>query len=197
MYSILEHSYYDKGERMIDVMIDIETFGTGIYPVIASIGAVRFDLDTGEMGEEFYTNIDVDSQVKAGFVMEGATVEWWMKQSDEARKALFEPEPLHTLKALELFAKYLREVNKTCVWGNGSNFDNRIVRNAYNKLSMTAPWHYRDDRDVRTLVALGRSMGVNTKSEQIFEGTAHNALDDARNQVKYCVHTWKQIRERS
>lgn len=180
---------------MKDIMVDIESFGTGTLPVIASIGAVRFNLDTGETGDEFYVNIDINSQIKNGFAVDGETIRWWMEQSEEAQKALFHPEPLLIPSALDMFANFVKEEKDSTVWGNGSNFDNRIIREAYYKLSLTCPWHFRHDRDVRTLVALGRRIGVNPKNKQEFEGTAHNALDDCKHQIKYCCDIWNAIKE--
>ena len=38
---------------MKHVMIDIETMGNMSHSAIVSVGAVRFDLETGEIGEKF------------------------------------------------------------------------------------------------------------------------------------------------
>ena len=36
---------------MHEVMLDLETFGTGVHSVIVQIGAVYFDRHTGETGD--------------------------------------------------------------------------------------------------------------------------------------------------
>jgi exodeoxyribonuclease VIII len=179
---------------MKDVMVDIETFSTGRDAVIASVGAVRFDLDTGEIGEGFYMNIDTETQEELGFNKDPATIQWWSEQCQEARDALLSPAPVHINVFAEAFAMFCKKGKGCNLWGNGSNFDNRVLREAYTLLEVKCPWHYRNDRDVRTLVALGRSLGINTKSKQPFEGTVHNALDDAKHQVKYCCDTWQKIK---
>jgi hypothetical protein len=174
---------------MKDVMLDIETMGTGISPPIVSIGAVKFDLKTGETGEEFYVNIDLADSMKNGFSPDGDTILWWFNQSEEARKHLFDPTPIGVKDALKEFAVFCKGLS---VWGNGSNFDNRIVRNAYSKMYMDTPWHFRNDMDVRTLVYIGKLMGIK-KDHLPFTGVKHHALHDAINQVQYCSYIYQHI----
>lgn len=71
------------------IMVDLETLGTAPGSVILSIGAVRFDVEEGLL-DEFYVNIDVESSQRLGLTIDGATVMWWMKQSDAARAKLSE-----------------------------------------------------------------------------------------------------------
>lgn len=51
---------------MKHIMLDIETMGNQSYSSILSIGAVKFDLNTGETGDEFYTTIDLKSCLDLG-----------------------------------------------------------------------------------------------------------------------------------
>ena len=49
---------------MKDVMVDLETLATSADAVILSIGAVRFDLETGEIDDAgFYASISVESNL--------------------------------------------------------------------------------------------------------------------------------------
>ncbi|MEM8467778.1 3'-5' exonuclease, partial [Morganella morganii] len=73
------------------------------------------------------------------------------------------------------------------VWGNGSSFDNVILRSAYENCGITPFWKHWNDRDVRTIVELGRNAGIDPKKDFPFVGEAHNALDDALHQVNYVV----------
>jgi len=51
---------------------------------------------------------------------------------------------------------------------------------------MRQPWFFANDRDVRTIVDLGRQLrNIDPKKDLELEGTAHNALDDAKFQVRY------------
>jgi exodeoxyribonuclease VIII len=51
-----------------------------------------------------------------------------------------------------------------------------ILRKAYEMLGLKTPWHFRADRDVRTLVALGRSLDIELTPANR-EGTHHHALE--------------------
>ena len=41
------------------LMVDIETMGNQSNSAIVSIGAVEFNMATGETGKEFYTNVSL------------------------------------------------------------------------------------------------------------------------------------------
>lgn len=51
---------------MHNVMLDLETMGSGPRAAIVTIGAVFFDPMTGELGEEFEAAIDLRSSAKYG-----------------------------------------------------------------------------------------------------------------------------------
>lgn len=49
---------------MNHLMVDLETMGNGPYAPVISIGAVFFDLKTGETGEDFSVNISLESSMR-------------------------------------------------------------------------------------------------------------------------------------
>jgi len=49
-----------------DVMLDLETMGRKSNSALVSIGAVEFNLETGETGKEFYEVIDLQSCLDVG-----------------------------------------------------------------------------------------------------------------------------------
>lgn len=164
---------------MNDVMVDLETLGNGPNAAIIAIGAVKFDAATG-LGEEFYKIVDLESSVQSGGVIDAATVLWWMGQSDAARQALLRPgEPLATV--LLAFSDWLGS-DRCKIWGNGASFDNVIVASAYRRLYLPMPWKFWNDRCYRTVKAMNPHIpfvGV--------QGTAHNALDDAKSQAQHLI----------
>ncbi|EGU4504909.1 3'-5' exoribonuclease, partial [Salmonella enterica] len=83
--------------------------------------------------------------------------------------------------------KYLK------VWGNGANFDNVILRSAFERASLPCLWNFWNDHDVRTMVTLGRAIGFDPKRDMPFEGDMHNALADARHQAKYVSAIWQKL----
>jgi hypothetical protein len=157
------------------VMVDLETLDITPTAVICSIGAVRFGIKDGEyigLGA-YYQAIMLEDQTDR--TTNKDTLMWWAKQSDEARKCLYEKDiDLETgLRGFMAFA------GDCPVWGNGSDFDNAILANACKKFGIK--WDYKRNRDYRTLKSLCPTVVLKR------EGTYHNAYDDALSQTKHLV----------
>ncbi|PKF50906.1 3'-5' exonuclease [Enterovibrio nigricans] len=181
---------------MKDLMLDIETMGNGSNAAIISVGACFFNIETGEIGNTFHQQINLQSAVNAGFDMDASTVMWWMQQSDEARSKFYpnsKSEGIH--RVLLNFRTFIKETNESCkVWGNGAAFDNVILRNAFKKCTTIGePWHFYNDMDVRTIVRLGREIGFDPKRDMPFEGVKHDALADAIHQAKYVSAIYQKL----
>ncbi|EHN9880649.1 3'-5' exoribonuclease, partial [Escherichia coli] len=174
------------------MMIDLETMGKNPDAPLISIGAIFFDPQTGDMGPEFSKTIDMDT---AGGVIDRGTIKWWLKQSREAQSAILTDEiPLDD--ALLQLREFIDENSGEFfvqVWGNGANFDNTILRRSYERQGIPCPWRYYNDRDVRTIVELGKAMDFDARAAIPFEGERHNALDDARYQAKYVSTIWQKL----
>lgn len=174
------------------LMIDLETMGKNPDAPIISIGAIFFDPQTGDMGPEFSNTIDLET---AGGVIDRDTIKWWLKQSREAQSAIMTDEiPLDD--ALLQLREFIDENSGEFfvqVWGNGANFDNTILRRSYERQGIPCPWRYYNDRDVRTIVELGKAIDFDARTAIPFEGERHNALDDARYQAKYVSAIWQKL----
>ncbi|EOS94062.1 prophage exonuclease [Erwinia tracheiphila PSU-1] len=70
------------------LMIDLETMGNKPSSPILAIGAVFFSPQNGELGEEFYTPVNLESAMAGGAIPDADTIIWWLKQSSEARAAV-------------------------------------------------------------------------------------------------------------
>ncbi|HBC9844426.1 TPA: 3'-5' exoribonuclease [Escherichia coli] len=174
------------------LMIDLETMGKNPDAPIISIGAIFFDPQTGDMGPEFSKTIDLET---AGGVIDRDTIKWWLKQSREAQSAIMTDEiPLDD--ALLQLREFIDENSGEFfiqVWGNGANFDNTILRRSYERQGIPCLWRYYNDRDVRTIVELGKAIDFDARTAIPFEGERHNALDDARYQAKYVSAIWQKL----
>lgn len=164
----------------MDIMLDLETFSSEKDAVIVSIGAVKFDPHgtsnaTELRKDSFYRTTNAEDGEKLGLKISASTMLWWLRQSFEARQAIWAPTkttPLH--QALTELSEWIGKDNKA-IWGNGSDFDNVVLRSSYDACGIKAPWAYTASRCHRTLRALGKDIDVSS----IPELTAHNALDDA------------------
>lgn len=170
------------------IMLDIETMGNSSYSSIVSIGAVKFDINTGDTGDEFYINIDLQSCIDLGLGISASTVMWWMEQSDEARKGLTSGNVVSITEALKMFAEFCDEDCE--IWGNSARFDCGILGNAYNKAGIPIPWNFRNERCVRTLT----SFAPDIKRNYPDNGVKHNALSDCYFQIGYCSTIWNSLR---
>ncbi|CEJ64015.1 MULTISPECIES: exonuclease [Citrobacter] len=180
------------------LMLDMETMGNSPDAPIVSIGAVFFDPSTGNTGAEFYQIVSLESSMSFGMKPDASTIQWWLKQSSEARSAILVDGAMGLREVLELLADFIAEnaangSHSVQVWGNGCSFDNVILRRAYVLTETPFAVPFWNDRDVRTMVELGKSVGINPRFDIPFEGDLHNALSDARHQVKYVSAIWKRL----
>lgn len=180
------------------LMVDMETMGNSPDAPIVSIGAVFFEPSTGNTGAEFYQVVSLESSMSFGMKPDASTIQWWLKQSSEARSAILVDEAMGLLETLELLADFIAEnaangSHTVQLWGNGCSFDNVILRRAYALTDTPFAVPFWNDRDVRTMVELGKSVGINPRFDIPFEGDMHNALSDARHQVKYVSAIWQRL----
>jgi exodeoxyribonuclease VIII len=160
------------------LMIDLETMGLRPDAAIVSIGAVQFDEDT--IYRQFHTAVSLASCTTFGLTTDRSTIDWWMKQSAEARSS-WQRDDAPTLEdALAKFSHWIQDLipeREVRPWGNGADFDLVILKSAYGAIGADPPWRYYNHRCFRTLKSLAPSIDVHR------QGTHHNALDDALHQV--------------
>jgi len=193
------------GSGFHNVMVDIETLGTGKDAAVITIGACAFSLDApveddAFIGETFQCNIHPKHCEAAGMSIDMNTVLWWMTQPDEARQALASKNALSVTEALEGFTEFVKRCRATNragrlnFWANDPDFDGVILESAYRAVNMTQPWNYYETRSLRTIKMLGtRFLGEKEKWDLTREGTHHNAMDDAIHQARVVRYVLDKI----
>lgn len=169
------------------VMVDLETMSTKNDAAIMSIGAVKFWLNVSqdEFSSEqlFYATIDLKSSQDAGLHIDADTIKWWLRQDKEAQVSLMGyMNPLK--RVLELFNEWFPM--DAYIFGNGSTFDNVILRSAYDHVKLPYPNTYHYDMCYRTLAAMSDIPFPK------FEGTKHHSLHDAMTQTKHLMAILKK-----
>lgn len=162
------------------IMIDIETMGLRSNAAIISIGAVYFDAN--DILDKFYTNVSLSSCLDHGLTQDQSTVDWWMRQSVEARSAWQRDDAPNLTQALVLFTNFMRSVGsekEICPWGNGADFDLVILTSAHRALDVEPYWKYYNHHCFRTMKNMFHT------ADMPRSGTYHNALDDAITQVNH------------
>lgn len=165
------------------VMIDIEGMGKTPCSPITSIGAVKFDPAGDTLGETFQLHVSLENCLRLGMRPDAETIVWWLEQSDAARLGLtcgqIDAAPLVT--AMEALAAFIGDApgpNGPEVWCKGGSHDFAILRNACAIVGMPEPWYHRCECDMRLLQRLYPNV------DREFDGTRHNALDDAKHQAR-------------
>jgi exodeoxyribonuclease VIII len=182
------------------LMVDIESMGEKPDAPIVSIGAVFFDPASGQTGPEFYKVISLESAMGWGGVPDASTILFWLKETSEARSEIVMDHAIPLDDALLQFKDFIAEnaangKDTVQVWGNGATFDNVLLENSYARTGISCPWKYWNNRDVRTIVELGKAVGYTPRHEIPLEGEPHKAISDARHQVKYVSAIWQNLTE--
>lgn len=130
----------------------------------------------------------------------GNTLKWWMggepnSPGEEARKSLFDPKPMSLPNVLDLFWHWARKVviesdpdinrnkwsNNLYAWSHG--FDTPILDITHKRIGINTPWHYRNTRELRTILDLAKRTGRLSQegipSKEDKDGRAHRADWDA------------------
>jgi len=148
-----------------------------------------FDPHGTEIGAEFYTNVDDASCTKAKLHVDPDTVEWWSRQSQQARDSLMlDQKPIEDV--LWDFFKWVTRQRGIFVWSHGANFDEPIIQAAAYAIGQRVPWKFWDVRDTRTVYDMAQFNPRSVKRS----GTYHNALDDARHQAVCVQRAYAKIK---
>ena len=188
----------NEGINMTDIMLDLETLSLHPEATVASIAAVQFNRKTGEVGEIFQVRLSLINQMFNGSKVDQSTLNWWTKQSTEAKNTLLAGPTQFPVDACNYFNSWLTEtftdLNNTNLWGNGVTADNTWIRNLFVRESIEFVIPYWCDTDVRTLVNLENYDEVKLRAGE-FEGIKHDAIADCKHQIKLVHEAYKLLKE--
>lgn len=182
-------------------MFDLEMLGRAPNGHILSIGVVEFDPHQATLGSQFYGALD-PRKAQPERPMDPDTVTWWLQQSEEARKAVTEGPFFGDLRQITyaldgwLFGRGVSRDNDVVrCWAKPPSYDIEILRHLFKEHGQTGwPFHWRADRDLRTLLETAKLAGVELP-ERPENGGQHNALDDARWQAQRVIDIYQAIRK--
>lgn len=176
------------------VMLDLETMGNKSNAALISIGAVAFDIITGETGREFYNRIDLQSCLDRGLVINASTLYWWLTQNRQAQEEVAKGGD-DLAAVLEGFEFWLRgTVKRVKLWGNGARFDIGLLEDAYVACGYKEmPWGFRNERDLRTLVAFAPEIKTLVTTEWKNKMIEHHPIDDCKMQIAYASEIWNKL----
>lgn len=170
----------------MDIMIDIETCGTGPDACILTIAAQTFNpLERGDFDgmRSYYCRVDPGSQPNRR--IEQFTIDWWATQPSEAQEEAFGEDNRIPLKqALEALGQMIWHSKR--FWANGPTFDANILEHAYKEYNIALPWQFYNVRDARTVYSLCPGLSKYPAS--------HHALEDCRRQIYLLWDTLESLK---
>lgn len=149
----------------IHIALDIETLSTHPTAAIISIAAKCFTFADSEepipLGV-FFKPVNATTCSMYGMHTDMQTVDWWRRQSYDAKEVHLLGNSAATIcDALLSLKEYYKSAcdlmqssgQRPLVWCQGTDFDIPILRNAYlNVIGTDAPWPHNDVRDSRTFI---------------------------------------------
>lgn len=191
-------------------MLDLETLGNGHNGAIVTLGIIAFDPAQGKVAEEgFYRRIELDC---AHFgVVEESNRSWWDNQGSAERdealgggngvRGIDSRCPLmEALRDLDLWLEYggvdLGKDGPWRLWAKPPEFDCRLLREAYERCGLEFPFHFRATRDMRTLIEVAKSLGIDHDGSVVRTSMRHSALEDARWQARVVCNVYQLMRKR-
>lgn len=183
----------------IDIMTDIETLGHKTESTIFQISAIAFDINTGEHIAKFNQIADITENEKMNVT--GSTIVWWLNTNKELLTELLNKGEGSSEKLLRDFNQWLLELSlegELHLWGNGILFDNKMIQHQLESIGLMYPIHYRNDRDVRTIVDLASAkLGITEyELKQKFNDEnliAHDAFDDVQYQINLVFWCYREL----
>ena len=184
----------------VDIMVDLETLGrTGEYSIIQT-AAIAFNIEDGTHIKTFNmkSNIEKDEHFK----VDARTLKWWLETDKELLYDLIKDNEHSTKRIFYDFYRWIwsleEEYENIYLWGNGILFDNKIIKETFEKYSVEYPINYRCDRDLRTVVDMA-SRKLNVTTEELknkFKANntkPHNALNDCGVQIELLTYCFKEL----
>lgn len=178
-----------------DIMVDIETLGTGEGATIFQIAAMSFDITTGEVIDSI--NLIGDIEKYHSLSVDGSTLKWWLNTNKELLTDLLNKGTITEYEMAQSFSNWLykqgypdEDMKEVYLWGNGILFDNAKLQKYLVEIgNLKYPIYYRNDRDVRTLLELASLKSGLTEDEIKNSVTdenevKHDAFDDIKYQIR-------------
>ena len=189
-----------------DIMVDIETLGTGENATVFQVSAMSFDLTTGDKHDSINLIGDIDKY--GNLNVDGSTLKWWLNTDKELLTELLNEGTYEEYDLFEALHKWLEaqtttgDMKDVYLWGNGILFDNAKLQTNLNGCSgLKYPIYYKNDRDVRTILELA-SMKSGLTEDEIKKSVTdenerkHDAFDDITFQIRLVVECYEILMDK-
>ncbi|TNI81191.1 hypothetical protein CF116_09400 [Aeromonas veronii] len=187
-------------KQSLIAVVDLETLGKGPRAVIGEIGVVIVDVEQLVAVDEFYCRVSLHQPRQRDEII----MSWWDQQRIDSPQAWLEmfkntdrlclADALDALK--DFLARHFPRALAVELMGNGPEFDNVILEDAYSQCGIELPWSFRGNQSLRTVVLMGRLLlDIDPKFQIEFEGIRHHALHDARHEATYLISILRPFKQ--
>ena len=172
---------------MRDICVDVETTSTDPYHgAILQIGAVKFDLFSGKIGDVFSVSLKIPNNR----YWSQDTKAFWAKRLD-----LFNEITSKAVEPAEGFKSFIEWVSTTPdphFWAKPITFDYNWIQSYCDQYDFKMPFAFWKARDLRSFmlgVYAPRPLPKPTMKNDLVE---HDALADALNEAMWAIDVYKQ-----
>lgn len=181
------------------IMVDIESLGKSDNATIFQIAAAAFDISNGNIKDSIDLKLNIDTV--ENLRVDGDTLKWWLNTNKELLTSLLDEGELSEIEMVHQFRDWVDvqgDIEDVTLWGNGIIFDNAKIQQKMNGLDVRYPIHYKNDRDVRTILALASDKsGLSEKEikDSVLDENEveHDALDDVMYQIRLVCHCYSLL----
>lgn len=179
--------------HMTDIMVDVETTSTTPSDGgIIQIAAIKFNAETGEIGDTF----DRCPTLLPRRYWSESTREFWMHYRDIYEGLIARAEPAGKVFAdFRDFARSDGLEDGLRFWAKPILFDWPFVESHFEQLGMHMPFAFRYGRDLNTYISAlhGTAEHVELADQVPFSGNKHNALHDCAWQIDLLMHAKRKF----
>lgn len=178
------------------IMIDIETLSNKPNAAVLAYSALPFSFtenpeeSRGMLQNRITYAIQLSEQ--ADRHIDAKTLQWWIDQPDTFMEVCHDSvHPQDALRGLREFIqqqckKHVIHTSEVKIWAKSPSFDLVILKSLAEEHHIKMPWHYRNERDVRTLFAMANY------TPEINEAS-HYPWQDCVQQIQQCQEAHKRI----
>ncbi|TGO53548.1 hypothetical protein BCON_0121g00290 [Botryotinia convoluta] len=172
----------------VHIMVDCELAGHPNMnkPAITQIGAVFFDVETGEEKSRFEGFPNLQSCLARGLVQDHVTLEWVDRNCPEV--LMISQESTTTLK--EAFGGRYR-FGDTLLWANGSMQDNRWLHFSYETCKLIQPVKFFQYKCAMTANYTAQKItkrNFRREADRVRREQRHDAVKDCLHQIGWLVN---------
>jgi hypothetical protein len=175
-------------KKLINIVLDLETLGVMPNACIIQIGATipQFDIKhIADCPTSFESTISYEQcnfMIKQGVVTQNdIAMKWW--ETQQSRKEVFCGQSTY-LEALEQFILWVNWIKSSgsdvAIWGNGSDFDNVILKHSLEIFNLHENLSFRNNRCFRTV----KNIFSLEKVIRYADHREHTALGDAKHEAR-------------